>query len=463
MAVGTVSTSILTDIANAIRYQAGVATLYKPREMAAAVAALDGTDSGNYQAQPYMALESGVLPESVFSDIADAIRGQNGLSTLYAPGDMAAAILALEWDVGYKIRALLLDDGTLEINYYERRTSVTGGRIVQVFEIDPAGYSSASARSYDSIKLLVKKVYIDSTIAGLGITNCNYWFNAFSNCTEVRGFENLSGMTSANQMFTSCTSLETIYATSFSNSGLSGSLMFNSCNRLVGGTDGFVPSTTSGASVCKLGAGGVLTDPNDDRRTWFYAHYYADGEGVLTATSTPDATRELVASGRICAIGKYVGLGFTPWDGVTGPTHRQHLTSASFAADMATFSYLNFNYLFYSCTSLASVNGLGNLSGVRSMRYMFSSCAFTTIDFRGFDPSALTDLFYTFSGCSKLTTILADASWALPTSGVTGSQCFYSCSTSLVGGNGTTWASNKTAYMYFRIDTASTPGYVTAA
>lgn len=409
MAVGTVSTSILTDIANAIRYQAGVATTYKPREMAEAVAALDGTDAGQYQEQPYMALESGVLPESVFSDIASAIRGQNGESTLYTPGDMAAAILALEWDVGYKIRALLLDDGTLEINYYERRTSVTGGRIVQVFEIDPAGYSSASARSYDSIKLLVKKVYIDSTIAGLGIKNCNYWFNAFSNCTEVRGFENLSGMTSANQMFTSCTSLETIYATSFSNSGLSGSLMFNSCNRLVGGTDGFVPSQTSGASVCKLGAGGVLTDPNDDRRTWFWAHFYADGEGVLTATSTPDATRELVASGRICAIGKYVGLGFTPWDGVTGPTHRQHLTSATFAADMATFSYLNFNYLFYSCTNLASVNGLGNLSGVRSMRYTFSSCAFTTIDLRGFDPSTLMDLFYTFSGCSHMTTIYADA------------------------------------------------------
>ena len=204
MAVGTVSTRILTDIANAIRYQAGVATTYKPREMAAAVAALDGTDAGDYQAQPYMTLESGVLPESVFSDIAGAIRGQNGESTLYQPGDMAAAILALEWDVGYKIRALLLDDGTLEINYYERRTSVTGGRIVQVFEIDPAGYSSASARSYDSIKLLVKKVYIDSTISGLGIANCNYWFNAFANCTEVRGFEILSGMTSANQMFSSC-------------------------------------------------------------------------------------------------------------------------------------------------------------------------------------------------------------------------------------------------------------------
>ena len=49
------------------------------------------------------------------------------------------------------------------------------------------------------------------------------------------------------------------------------------------------------------------------------------------------------------------------------------------------------------------------------------------------------------------------------TTALTGSQCFYSCSTSLVGGNGTAWASNKTAYTYFRIDTASTPGYITIA
>ena len=36
-------------------------------------------------------------------------------------------------------------------------------------------------------------------------------------------------------------------------------------------------------------------------RHWFWAHYYADGEGVLTASSIPEAGRELLASGRICA------------------------------------------------------------------------------------------------------------------------------------------------------------------
>ena len=119
--------------------------------------------------------------------------------------------------------------------------------------------------------------------------------------------------------------------------------------------------------------------------------------------------------------------------------------------------------MFYSCTNPAGVSGLGGLSGVRSMRYTFSSCVFTTIDFRGFDPSMLTDLFYTFSDCSSLATIYADSTWALSSSGITGSQCFYSCSTSLVGGNGTVWASNKTACTYFRVDTASTPGYITAS
>lgn len=462
MAVGTVSTSILTDIANAIRYKAGVATLYKPREMAAAVSALDGTDAGNYQAQPYMALESGVLPESVFSDIADAIRGQNGLSTLYAPGDMAAAILALEWDVGLKPRAVLTSLGTLEFNYVDGRHCYSGGVPVNAWEIDPAGYSSAGARPYDSIKLQVTRVVIHSSWAQVGMTNASYLFNSFQSMTEVSGFENLSGITSAVQMFSSCPMLETIYATSFSNSGLSGSLMFNGCNRLVGGTDGFVPSTTSGASVCKLGTGGVLTDPNNDQRTWFWAHYYDDGEGVLTATSAPDATRTLLASNRICAIGKYVALGFTPWDSVTGPTHRQHLTQATFAADMATFSYLNLNYLFYSCTNLATISGLGNLANVRSMRFTFASAAVTSLDFRGFDPSTLTDLYYTFSGCSSLVTIYADSTWALPSSGLTGSQCFYNCR-ALVGGNGTAWSSSNVAYTYMRIDRAGQVGYLTAA
>ena len=103
---------------------------------------------------------------------------------------------------------------------------------------------------------------------------------------------------------------------------------------------------------------------------------------------------------------------------------------------MPTFSYLNLIYLFYSCTNLASITELGNLSGVRQMRYAFASCAVTTLDFQGFDPLTLTDLFCCSSGRASLTTIYAYSTWALPSSGISGSQCFYNCR-SLVGGNGT--------------------------
>lgn len=338
MAVGTIDTSILTDIANAIYFQAGVATLYKPRQMAAAVAALDGTNAGGYVPQQYKALESGVLSESMFEDIADAIRGQNGLSTLYAPGDMAAAILALTWDVGLKPRAVLTSLGTLEFNYGDGRHCYSGGVPVDAWEVSDTSYASTTARPWDGVKGDVLRVVIDDSWPLSGIKTCAYWFTGFSAMAEVVGFENLSGLTDARQMFTSCASLETIWCDgTFSNASMTNaSSMFYGCSKLVGGTDGFVPSTTSGASVCKLGAGGVLTDPNANSRTWFWGHFYADGQAVLTASSMPDGTRTLLASGRICAIGKYQGLGFTPGTARTGLSSLMCTSQQTWAASRSS-------------------------------------------------------------------------------------------------------------------------------
>lgn len=38
----------------------------------------------------------------------------------------------------------------------------------------------------------------------------------------------------------------------------------------------------------------------------------------------------------------------------------------AFAADMATFATMNLTHLFYLCTALEVVSGLGNLAGVKS-------------------------------------------------------------------------------------------------
>ena len=296
MAVGTVSTRILTDIANAIRQQNGGTALYKPWQMAAAVAALDGTKAGTPGVEPYMALESGVLLESVFSDIADAIRAQNGLTVTYAPGDMAQAILDLVWDVGVKVRAMLLTDGTLEFNYRDGRSSDLG-TIAQCWEVDPAGYASDSARPWHAERAQVRRVVFDSDFSGAGMTNFSYCFHSMQSMVEVVGFEELSGATNVSWAFTSCPSLETIWATSFDASSItSATYPFNGCPRLVGQT-GYVPTNTAGKAALSFGASGVLTNPANDRRTWAWAHLYAGGALEITGTAVPDATWVLPSSG----------------------------------------------------------------------------------------------------------------------------------------------------------------------
>ena len=119
MAVGTIQRSVLTDIANAIRVQNGGTGTYLPSEMAAAVLTLDGTKAGTpFQATP--GAGASVISDAVFDGIADAIRAQNGLSETYKPSEMAPAILALAWDVGAEMRAILLADDTLEFQLPRR-------------------------------------------------------------------------------------------------------------------------------------------------------------------------------------------------------------------------------------------------------------------------------------------------------------------------------------------------------
>ncbi len=458
MAVGKCSSSILTDIANAIRVQNGTAVKYRPSQMAAAVLALNGDQEGDPGTEPYREPAEGVISSKVFDTIAAAIRAQNGLSTKYTPAEMAPAILALEWDVGLKPRAVWLADGTLEFNYLEKRKSATSaGKVVTAWEVSADGYASAGARPWDGIKGDAVRVVVDSSFAETGIKNCAYWFSGFTALIEVKGFEALSGMTDATQLFATCSQLRSVYASSFDNSKIAKySSMFYGCTRLVGGTDGFVPTTTSGYSVCKVGAGGVLTDPSSDKRRWIYGELFGDGELAISVGGTSAKGREVLAAGMLCANAKYNAIQCSPWADLAKKVER-----VTVANDLATLSSVNTNYWFYGCTALTSVSGFGNLRGVSQMLYTFCGCtALTSLDLRGLDPSSLTSLTYTFGGCTALKTILVKSSWALPASGVSGSMTFYNCK-SLVGGNGTVFSSGKTGYAMMKVDSATTVGYLT--
>ena len=219
-----------------------------------------------------------------------------------------------------------------------------------------------------------------------------------------------------------------------------------------------MPSNPGGATACKLGTGGVLTNPNADGREWCKVFVYTDGSVVITKNGSVDANKTLRASGRMCVNAKYEASNV-----LVGYADRSQMRTVAFAADMSTFTEVNLNYWFYGINAVTSFTGLGNLSGVREMCFAFTSCTgLTSLDFWGFDPTHLTDLYYCFGGCNNLVTIYADSTWALPSSGVSGASCFYNCS-KLVGGNGTTWTSSKTSYTYMRIDAANSAGYLTAA
>ncbi len=457
MAVGKIPKQVLIDIANAIRVQNGGTDTYLPSEMAAAVLALDGTKEGTaFQALP--AGGTGVVSDSVFDAIADAIRAQNGSEETYKPSEMAPAILALTWDVGVKMRAILLADGTLEFNYRDGRSSdVPGAVILDAWEVDAAGYSAASDRPWHGVRLDVTRAVFDSDFSQGGLANASHFFNGFLNLMEISGFEELSGIASFDQAFSGCDALETIYADGFvAAEGMSGSLAFYGCDRLVGG-QGYVPGYSSGAERLCYGEQGVLTDPAADEREWVWCHLYADGELVATLDPEPEAGRALSMTGRMCATARYRAIDARAWDDAD-----VDVLKATFAADLSSLDFVNLSFWFYGDGQLAEVAGLSNLPAVREMRYAFCSCdGLTELDLSGFPTEELEDVFYCFSGCSYLATIWADADWELP-EGCTGSGAFYSCE-SLVGGAGTVYASSRTSATYMRIDGgAAAPGYLTA-
>ena len=458
MTVGKVRSSIFTDIGNAIRAQAGTGALYKPEAMAAAVLALDGTKAGAAGTEAYKEPTEGVVSDKVFSGLAAAIRSQNGTDAKYTPAEMTPAILALTWDAGVKLRMLLTDDYAMEVSYLDSARSTRGANVVKSFLVDPTGYTGATLRPWDAAKAEVDTVYIDASVASAGVTSCAYWFHGFTSLRTVQGFEHLSGVADATQMFTSCGQLTTIYAASFDCASVKkSSSMFYGCTRLVGGTDSYVPASTATASVCKVGAGGVLTSPSADNRVWLCGEYFAGGDVVVSDSGSTQHGGTPLRFDSVCVSAQYKAVQCTPW-----ADYAKEVKTVTFEDSCPLFvDSVNLCYWFYSCNALESVTGWQNLPKPKHLDHMLNGCtSLKALDLRGLSPANLASLTYTFSGCSSLAKIVVDAGWALP-SGCTGAGTFYNCK-ALVGGAGTAYSSANIAAKFMRIDAAGAPGYLTA-
>lgn len=458
MGMGTISESVFSDIANAIREQNGGSATYRPADMAAAVAALDGTKSGKAAT---LALRDGVgvVPDSFFSDIASAIRGQNGLSTKYKPGEMAQAIRDLSWDAGLKPRAVLYNQGRfLELNYLDGPQVASGyWDVEESWVVSDAGYAKDSDVPWHAVREQITSVDVDPSFKGVSFPDISHWFRGMTSLMNVSGFDNISGVTKANQTFSGDSELRSIWCESpYAPSIASASIPFYDCCKLVGGHL-TVATDTAGKSALTTGANGLLACSADDERSWAFAYLYSDGSLVVNRSGMLDGDRTIAASGTLCTNARYKALGSMPWHGL-----RDTITSVTFSSDLASVKGLSMDYWFYNTKSSAiAFDGWSNVHPV-SIEFLFNgSVNLETLDLCGLDPSTILRWNYAFSGMSSLRKILASPSWALPKALTTKSNTFYADS-KLVGGNGTAHSVSNTSADYAVIDGAGHAGYLTA-
>lgn len=463
MTAGKIATSVLVDIANAIRQQNGGVLRYRPAELAAAVEALDGTKQGEALVAEYPGLAEGLVPEQVFTDIAAAIRKQNGEDAKYRPGEMAAAILALSWKMVAKPRAMLFEDGWFELNFVD--TVPEGhGACEGVWDLKLDGYASDSERPWHSSRQKVKQACIHYTLLDKGVKSTAYWFANMTNLMYVNSFNSIVGVEDTTRMFSGCTTLYSIFTSSvFDTSAIAKSTaMFDSCYRLVGHR-GYVPTLTDEAGVLNVGDNGVLSfDGPTYMLAWRNGYLFDDGEVVISGNQPERPGKTLVASSMICPEARYRSILAMPWGRNAKQVKRLTIESGM----QVEGSACNLNYWFYGCSELESADGLAGLGSFGEMKHAFNACTkLASVDLRGVSTEFLTSLFYTFAGCKALKTILVDAGWKLPDgidwSGNAGAQTFMSCS-ALVGGAGTAWDAKKVSGAMAVVDAEGTPGYLTA-
>lgn len=369
------------------------------------------------------------------------------------------------------MRALLHSDGVMEINYVDGRQSLhSTADVTNVWEVSTDGYASYTDLPWYSERASVKKLYIDSSVASMEWPNVSYLCGYLPNVTDVYGLENLKGVTNVGFLFATDGSLETIWDAGFDKSGITtGTYPFNGCYQLVGGHL-TVAQNTSSRSLLHNGTGGLTTSPDADERKWAYFYVYpvygSDGtlseyEAIVDATNETDygAISSRGTWMRVVGNAEYKTYLSMPWADI-----RSSICSFTFYENMDSFTGLSMAYWFSEYKHEGFFVSGWEHAHPTSIYFLFQNCSgVTTLDLCGLDPSTITKWGYAFANMSSLTIIKVDSTWELP-SGLSSSaknQCFYG-SKSLVGGNGTAFDSSKVSADMAVIDTADTPGYLTA-
>ena len=219
-------------------------------------------------------------------------------------------------------------------------------------------------------------------------------------------------------MFFDCTELTTIYASEewTVEKVTESSLMFSSCNKLVGGMGTVFSNDYTGKLYARIDGGpsnpGYFTDKNAPAENVPYA-VLSDNNTILTFYYDD----QKVARG---------GMDIGPFDYYydqddegnrilkdTRPSlwvdNADKIITAVFDDSFAECTTITSTKAWFDeCHNLTTIVGIGNLKtdNAVSLHAMFSNCySLTDIDVSGFNTDNVEDMGYMFSGCSSLTSL----------------------------------------------------------
>ena len=219
----------------------------------------------------------------------------------------------------------------------------------------------------------------------------------------------------------------------------------------------------------------VKTTPTDNvtpQKTAF-AVYSADDNSLnfYKRTSVPSAGEQFegkTATAVYTGIEKYSG---SPWEGYASKIKtatvvddglqpyfmdswffRCKSMTACDLRKLNTSNVVDMNWMFNSCSSLTTIDGLSNwnTSNVIRMGSMFYNCSSLASlgDLSNWDTSKVTNTSSMFSGCSKLASIGDLSSWSWNTSNVIRmSSMFYNCSSLASLGDLSSWNTSNVVNM----------------
>ena len=291
--------------------------------------------------------------------------------------------------------------------------------------------------------------------------------SVFQGCTSLSEIDlstwDTHNVTDMQFLFSSCTNLKTIkvgdYWSVASVSDTKSMFMFYDCNKLVGGNGTTYDSNVLDCTYAKIDGGtaspGYLTG-DASYAVWCNGNktlYFDFGNPVVAGDKYDGQTVTDVWYGKRVLDTS----GYPEW------YDKKECTTVVYAEAFKNAKPTRCYQLFWDFSKLTSIKGLENLntSNINNMSKMFGNCSsLTELDLRGFDTSNVTDMSMMFYACSNLKTIYVGKGWTT-TSGANCLKLFKGC-TSLVGGNGTPYDSQKTGEEYAREDgglASSTPGY----